>query len=109
MALGALILAASVEGPLWLLITVLIAEPGLVVCWNGLAFTAAGELAPARQTGTALGFQNTANYVSASATPPLTAVVITSAGYATAFGLIAVPALASAYLLRGRSTDERTT
>ncbi len=99
MAAGAVVLAATVDGPLPLLEVALVAESLLVICWNGLAFTAAGELAPPGRVGTALAFQNTGNFVSATVTPPVMGLVISTAGYGPAFALLAVPAVLSARLL----------
>ncbi len=99
MAVGALLLAAAVDGPLPLLEVVLVVETALVVCWNGLAFAAAGELAPAGQVGTALAFQNTGNFVAATVTPPAMGLAISLTGYRPALALLAVPATLSARLL----------
>lgn len=100
MAVGALILGLAVTGPLPLLIGTLIAEGALVICWNGLAYTAAGELAPASQRGTALAFQNTGNFVAASATPPAAGLFVQEAGYGPALALLVLPAATAAHLLR---------
>lgn len=99
MAVGAVLLAATIDGPLPLLEAALVLETLLVVCWNGLAFTAAGELAPRAQIGTALGFQNTGNFVAATVTPPAMGLVVYAAGYRPAFALLAVPTALSAWLL----------
>jgi hypothetical protein len=55
----AVAIACCVPAPLPLLEGALIAKGALVISWNGLAYTAAGELAAAEQRGTALAFQNT--------------------------------------------------
>jgi predicted MFS family arabinose efflux permease len=100
MAVGALLLAASVSGPLLLLEAALVVEGALVICWNGLAYTAAGELAPPAQRGAALAFQNTGNFIAATATPPVMSAVIDAAGFAPGLALLAVPATAAGGLLR---------
>jgi predicted MFS family arabinose efflux permease len=100
MAVGAVLLACCVPAPLPLLEVALVVEGALVISWNGLAYTAAGELAPANQRGSALAFQNTGNFVAATATPPLMSLVISAVGYATALGLLAAPATGAAALLR---------
>lgn len=99
MAAGGLALGASVNGPLPLLIALCVASGALVICWNGLAFTAAGEMAPPERTGTALGLQSTANFFVASVTPFLIGTFIALTGFAFGFGLIAVPATVAGVLL----------
>ena len=65
------------------------------VSTNGLAFTAVAEHAGSAWAGRALGVQNTAQNVFASATPPVLAGVITLGGYGTAFAaVVAFPLLA---------------
>ena len=100
MAAGAVVLGLSVSAPLPVLVSVLVVEGALVICWNGLAYTAAGELAPPAQRGTALAFQNTGNFLAASATPPVAGLLVQSAGYGPALALLAAPAAAAARLLR---------
>lgn len=75
----------------------------LTVSTNGLAFTAVAERAGQAWAGRALGVQNTAQNVSAAATPPLIAAVITGvgpgAGYSVAFSVIVgLPLLAAAVI-----------
>jgi MFS family permease len=63
---------------------------------NGLAFTAVAERAGAYWSGRALGLQNTAQFLAASAVPPITGLVIGHFGYAAAFALGALfPVLAA--------------
>jgi sugar phosphate permease len=106
-ALLAPVLGLAVDGPVELLVVVLVAEASLVICWNGLAFTAAAEQAPPGRAGTALGFQNTASYVSAGLTPVLAGVVIAAYGYGVAFSLLALPAAAAAWLLSPLAAADR--
>ncbi len=69
----------------------------LTVADNGLAFTAVAERAGPHWSGRALGIQNTAQFLTASAVPPLAGLVIASGGYAAAFALAALfPLLAAA-------------
>jgi sugar phosphate permease len=74
----------------------------LITSWNGLAFTAAGELAPPGLVGTALGLQGTANYLVASIAPPLMGVALAFTGFAWGFALIAFPCAAAGLLLARR-------
>lgn len=99
MAVGGLILAGMVNAPLLVLEVALVAEATLVICWNGLAYTAAGEIPPAGRVGTALAFQNTANFVSVAATPSIAGLVINTFGFASTFALMAIPATTSAVVL----------
>ncbi len=95
--LGALAAGAAVRAP-WA-IAVLFAAVILSVSTNGLAFTAVAEHAGSSWAGRALGVQNTGQNALAAATPPLLAAVIGAAGYATAFGAVALFPLAAAALV----------
>ncbi len=99
MAVGGLALGASVDGPMPLLLGLCVVVGALVICWNGLAFTAAGELAAPARTGTALGLQSTANFFVASVTPFLIGTLIAATGFTFGFGLIALPATVAGLLL----------
>jgi hypothetical protein len=61
----------------------------VTVADNGLAFTAVAERAGPFWSGRALGLQNTAQYLTASAVPPVAALVVTHAGYPLTFALAA--------------------
>ena len=68
----------------------------LTVADNGLAFTAVAERAGPSWSGRALGVQNTAQFLAASAVPPLAGLAVTHLGYAAAFALgAAFPVLAA--------------
>jgi MFS family permease len=68
----------------------------VTVADNGLAFTAVAERAGPFWSGRALGIQNTAQFLAASAVPPIVGLVVTGWGYAAAFGLAALfPVLAA--------------
>lgn len=77
----------------------------LTVADNGLAFTAVAERAGPFWSGRALGVQNTAQFLTASAVPPLAGLLIASGGYATAFLVGAAFPLVAAALVPVR--DER--
>lgn len=67
----------------------------VTVADNGLAFTAVAERAGPFWSGRALGVQNTAQFLAASAVAPLAGVVIGGWGYAACFALAAAfPVLA---------------
>jgi MFS family permease len=75
-------LAALLEpGPAPLLAAVLVPAAALAISWNGLVFTAAGELAPPGRAATAMAVSNTANYVGAALAPPLGGLVAQAAGW----------------------------
>ena len=104
MAAGAVALGLAVNGPLTLLVTLSVVVGTCVICWNGVAFTAVGELAAPGRTGTALGLQSTANYFMASITPFVMGTFIATSGFALGFGVIALPAaLAGILLLRANA------
>jgi MFS family permease len=68
----------------------------VTVADNGLAFTAVAERAGPFWSGRALGVQNTAQFLTASAVPPLAGLAVTHAGYAAAFAIGALfPVLAA--------------
>jgi sugar phosphate permease len=82
-------LDASVAVPLVVVATV------LTVADNGLAFTAVAERAGPFWSGRALGLQNTSQFLTAALVPPLGGLLVTHAGYAAAFAVVAVlPAIA---------------
>ncbi len=83
-------LDAAVAVPLVVVATV------VTVADNGLAFTAVAERAGPSWSGRALGVQNTAQYVAASAVPPVAGLAVTHWGYAAAFGLAALFPLVAA-------------
>lgn len=87
-------LSALVEpGPAPLVAAVLVPAAALAISWNGLVFTAAGELAPPGRAGTAMAVSNTANHISAAATPALGGLVAQVAGWPTVLATGAVAAL----------------
>lgn len=87
--------------PVWLLVTLLLPAVGLAISWNGLALTAAGEMAPPSSTGVALGMQNTANYVSAAITPAAAGWVATAVSWPAALLLAATGGGLAWITLRG--------
>lgn len=99
MAAGGALLGLAVEGPMPLLVLLSVIVGALVICWNGLAFTAAGELAPPGRMGTALGLQSTANFLVAGVLPYFVGTFIAFAGFSLGFGFIALPATVAGLLL----------
>jgi MFS family permease len=91
---------ALLQAPLGLLLPALVAAGALSLSWNGLSFTAAAELAGRARSGAALGFQQTALSVSASAAPPAFAAVVAATSWRAGFALAALLPLAGATVLR---------
>ncbi|GAA3880508.1 MFS transporter [Saccharothrix violaceirubra] len=95
---------AAVDAPTWVVCAVFVATTAIAVSWNGVALTAAGELAPPGRSGTAIAMQNGANYLAATVTPPLAAWVADTFGWAVALLLAAVTAIGARLLLGRAST-----
>lgn len=70
-------------------IAIMVAATVITVADNGLAFTAVAEIAGPRWSGRAFGIQNTGQYLTAAAVPPVVGAVIQQAGYGWAFALAA--------------------
>jgi sugar phosphate permease len=78
----------------------------VTVADNGLAFTAVAERAGPNWSGRALGVQNTAQFLAASAVPPLAGLAVTHLGYAAAFALGALFPVVAAPLVPVREERE---
>jgi len=78
----------------------------VTVADNGLAFTAVAERAGPIWSGRALGIQNTAQFLAASAVPPLAGLVVAHVGYAAAFALGALFPVLAAPLVPTREERE---
>ncbi|MBW0093449.1 MFS transporter [Pseudonocardia sp. KRD-184] len=88
-------------GPVVLLAVVLVPAAALAISWNGLVFTAAGELAPPGRAATAMAVSNTANYMAAAATPVVGGLVAQAAGWPAMLALGTVAAALALLTLRG--------
>ncbi len=97
---GFALAAALQAGPAPLLVAVLVPAAALAISWNGLVFTAAGELAPPGRAATAMAVSNTANYVAAAAAPALGGLVAELAGWSAMLAVGAVAAVAAVLALR---------
>ena len=82
-------------GPIWVALGVMYLASILTVADNGLAFTAVAERAGPWWSGRALGIQNTSQFLASAVVAPLGGLAITELGFAWAFGLAAIPALAA--------------
>jgi MFS family permease len=93
-------LAAVLEpGPAPLLVPVLVLAASLAISWNGLVFTAAGELAPPGRAATAMAASNTANYAAAAAAPALGGLLAEVAGWPAMLAMGAAAALGAVLAL----------
>lgn len=80
----------------------------VTVADNGLAFTSVAEISGPFWSGRALGSQNTAQFVAASAVPPVVGAIIGAFGYPAAFAAMAVCGLLAAPLVPMIDTSDAT-
>jgi sugar phosphate permease len=97
-AVGLVALLAG--GPLSLLVPTIALAGGLSMAWNGLSFTAAAEMAGARRSGAAIGFQQSLLSGVGIAAPLLFAWAASSLSWRAAFALAAAFPLAGSIALR---------
>jgi sugar phosphate permease len=99
--------ALVVDAPLPLLIAALLIAGVLGLAWNGLAFTAAAEMAGHARAGMAIGLQGTIiRVVSAGAGVVFGFAVEQSGSWSVAFFLLAILPLASFALLTPLTKEE---
>jgi sugar phosphate permease len=82
--------AALLSAPLVMLLPSLVVSAALAMSWNGLAFTAAAELAGRARSGTALGFQQTSLSIAGAVAPIAFAAVVDAASWRTGFAVAAL-------------------
>jgi sugar phosphate permease len=91
--------AVLTQAPGALLYPILLSAGVVAMCWNGLAFTAAAEIAGRRRAGTAMGLQNTIVSVGGAVAPTAFGALVHAAGWSTAYAAAAIgPVLALALL-----------
>lgn len=96
-----LALGASMGAGLALAIPLMVVASMITVADNGLAFTATAERAGPWWSGRALGVQNTGQFLTAAAVPPLVGSAIAALGYGLTFGATAIfPVIALSLLPR---------
>jgi len=100
------LLASAGAAPAELTIAVLVSAGVVSMSWNGLAFTAAMELAGAARAGSALGLQTTVVAVGTALMPPLFGVVVQLGGWALAYGLLAAAQVTGAIRLSPLVSEE---
>jgi MFS family permease len=84
-------------------VALLVVASTVTVADNGLAFTAVAERAGPFWSGRALGLQNTGQFLTAAAVPPLAGGLVMLTGYAVTFASASVFALAALPLVPVRS------
>ena len=99
LTMGLLALLDQLHSP-WAVVIMVLASV-ITVADNGLAFTAIAEVAGPFWSGRALGAQNTAQFLAASAVGPLIGGLIGLVGYPAAFALVALCPAAAVPLVPG--------
>jgi sugar phosphate permease len=99
--------AALVAAPLVMLLPSLVVSAALAMSWNGLAFTAAAELAGRARSGTALGFQQTSLSIAGAVAPIAFAAVVEAASWRTGFAVAALLPLGGVVVLASLDDSRR--
>jgi sugar phosphate permease len=89
-----------------LLYVALVAAGTVAMCWNGLAFTAAAEIAGRRKAGTAMGLQNTLVSVGGLAAPTAFGALVGATSWPFAYAVIAAAPIAAYVVLAPLEADE---
>lgn len=87
-------------------VLLLVVASTVTVADNGLAFTAVAERAGPFWSGRALGLQNTGQFLTAAAVPPLAGALVAWTGYAVTFASASLFALAALPLVPVRREQE---
>jgi sugar phosphate permease len=98
--------AAFTSAPGVLLYPLLLTAGIVAMCWNGLAFTAAAEIAGRRRAGTAMSLQNTIVSVGGTIAPTAFGALVHSAGWSTAYAAAAVGPVIALAILAPLQLDE---
>ncbi|KRF12479.1 MFS transporter [Nocardioides sp. Soil797] len=88
-AVAMLLLGFTSGADLSIAVALMVLATAITVADNGLAFTAVAERAGPFWSGRALGVQNTAQFLAASAVPPIAGLDVTQWGYSAAFAAAA--------------------
>jgi sugar phosphate permease len=103
-----LLTATLTDAPGALLYPVLLAAGVTAMCWNGLAFTAAAEIAGRRRAGTAMSLQNTIVSIGGALGPAVFGVLVAASSWHVGYAAVAVgPLLALGLLLPLERDEER--
>jgi sugar phosphate permease len=96
-----LLAAAALESaPIFLLLPALLCGGILAMSWNGLSFTAAGEMSGRERAGLAMSVQNTVLSAGGVLAPIGFALVVTATDWPIAWALLACSQLAGVWVLR---------
>lgn len=99
-------LAVAADAPLAVLLPLLVAAGVVTSSWNGLAFTAAAEMAGRARAGTAMGLQNTLVSVIGVGASPLFGVLVEATSWRAGFAVFALAPLAGWWVLRPLEGEE---
>lgn len=94
-----LLVGVTIRADLAIAVPLIVLASMVTVADNGLAFTAVAERAGPFWSGRALGIQNTGQYLTAAAVPPVIGFLIPLWGYGIAFGLTGLLPLIAAPLV----------
>jgi sugar phosphate permease len=78
----------------------------VAMCWNGLAFTAAAEIAGRQRAGTAMGLQNTVVSLGSTLAPAAFGALVHAAGWSVAYASAALGPVIALALLAPLQRDE---
>ena len=99
-------LAVAADAPLAVLLPLLVAAGVVTSSWNGLAFTAAAEMAGRARAGTAMGLQNTLVSVIGVGASPLFGILVEATSWRVGFAVFALAPLAGWWVLRPLEGEE---
>lgn len=100
------VLGLAIEADWAVAVPLIVLASMITVADNSLAFTAVAERAGPFWSGRALGLQNTGQYLTAAAIPPLAGWLVPLWGYAAVFGLTGLFPLLAAPLIPRRDHAE---
>ncbi|MBO9534865.1 MAG: MFS transporter [Solirubrobacteraceae bacterium] len=109
---GALLLVMAVTqlgwpaSPAWFAAPLGVAAAVATMTWNGLSFTAAGEIAGRARAGTAMSLQNTIVAVGSAVGAPLFGALVDAAGWPVAYAVLALGPLMAWLVLAPLEVDE---
>jgi sugar phosphate permease len=98
--------AALVGGPGVLLYPLLLVAGVVAMCWNGLAFTVAAEIAGRRRAGTAVSLQNTVVALGSALAPAGFGALVHASSWSVAYAACGLAPVAAFVLLAPLVRDE---
>jgi len=98
--------AVLAAGPGVLLYPALLVAAVATMTWNGLAFTAAAEIAGRARAGTAMGMQNTIVSVGGVLAPTAFGALVEASSWGLAYGALAIAPLAAFFILSPLEGEE---